>query len=235
MQYLKIKDAILEQIEAGLLTARQKLPSERKLAEAFDTTRVTLREALSLLESEGKVYREDRRGWFISPEPLRYDPTNTTNFQTMALEQGRSARSELISAKIVPASRRAASLLNLAPFSDVIRIDRVRYLDERPVVYVTNFILPEQLPNLLSHDITNSLTDVYKEHYGIIYQKTRYRVSTSSLLGETAQALRATAGSPAMFVERLNYNQQGELLDCDLEYWRHDAICIESIAELNPT
>lgn len=232
MQYLKIKDAILEQIEAGLLTARQKLPSERKLAEAFDTTRITLREALSLLESEGKVYREDRRGWFISPEPLRYDPTNTTNFQTMALEQGRSARSELINAKIVPASRRAASLLNLTPFSDVIRIDRVRYLDERPVVYVTNFILPEQLPNLLSHDVTSSLTDVYREHYGIIYQKTRYRVSTSSLLGETAQALRATAGSPAMFVERLNYNQNGKLLDCDLEYWRHDAICIESIAEL---
>ncbi len=49
MQYVKIKDSIVEQIEAGMLSPRQKLPAERKLAESFDTTRVTLREALSLL------------------------------------------------------------------------------------------------------------------------------------------------------------------------------------------
>lgn len=54
MQYVKIKDVIVEQIESGQLAPRQKLPSERKLAESFDTTRVTLREALSLLEAEGR-------------------------------------------------------------------------------------------------------------------------------------------------------------------------------------
>ena len=39
--------------------------------------------------------------------------------------------------------------------------------------------------------------------------------------------------TPAMVVERINYNQHGELIDCDIEYWRHDAISIESLAELN--
>ncbi len=74
MQYVKIKDAIVEQIDAGMLMPRQKLPAERKLAESFDTTRVTLREALSLLEAEGKIYREDRRGWFISPRLYAMTP-----------------------------------------------------------------------------------------------------------------------------------------------------------------
>lgn len=74
MQYVEIKIAVEEQIESGLLPPGQKLPPERKLAESFNTTRVTLREALSLLEIEGKIYREDRRGWFISPPPLSYDP-----------------------------------------------------------------------------------------------------------------------------------------------------------------
>lgn len=92
MQYVKIKDTIVEQIDAGMLMPRQKLPAERKLAESFDTTRVTLREALSLLEAEGKIYREDRRGWFISPAPLRYDPTQTLNFTNMALAQNRQRK-----------------------------------------------------------------------------------------------------------------------------------------------
>lgn len=233
MQYVKIKDAIVEQIDGGMLAPRQKLPAERKLAESFETTRVTLREALSLLEAEGKIYREDRRGWFISPEPLRYDPRQTLNFNNMALNQNRRPRTELISAKGVMANKQAARLLGLKPFDDVYRVERVRYLEDRPVVHVTNYIRPHWFPDLLEHDLSQSLTDLYREHYSIRYQATRYRVTSSTLLGEVAQALRATSGTPAMVVERVNYNQDGELLDCDIEYWRHDAICIESLAELD--
>ncbi|EPA8366527.1 phosphonate utilization transcriptional regulator PhnR [Vibrio fluvialis] len=233
MQYVKIKDAIVEQIDAGMLTPRQKLPAERKLAESFDTTRVTLREALSLLEAEGKIYREDRRGWFISPETLRYDPSQTLNFTNMALAQNRQPKTELVSAKSMIANKLATKLLNLKPFSDVYRVDRVRYLENRPVVYVTNYIRPELFPNLLDFDLSNSLTDIYREHFGTQYQTIRYRITTSSLLGGTAQALRATAGTPAMVVERVNYNQNGDLIDCDIEYWRHDAISIESVAQLS--
>ncbi|MGF1684714.1 phosphonate utilization transcriptional regulator PhnR [Photobacterium minamisatsumaniensis] len=233
MQYLKIMEAINEQIDAGLLTAGNKLPAERKLAESFNTTRVTLRESLALLEAEGKLYREDRRGWFVSPEPLTYDPTYTTNFPVMAEEQGRKAKTELINAQLIPASRRAASLLQVPPLSEVFRVDRLRYLDDRPVVVVTNFILPKYFPNLLEKHFTASLTALYEQEYGVIYSKTRYRVSTTSLLGDTAHHLRATAGSPAMLVERLNYDQHDNLIDCDLEYWRHDAICIESMAVLD--
>ena len=232
MQYVKIKDVIVEQIESGMLTTRLKLPAERKLAESFDTTRVTLREALAFLEAEGRIYREDRRGWFISPAPLRYDPTQTLNFTNMALSQNRQPKTELIAAKGMLATKEATKLLELPPFSDVYRVDRVRYLEDRPVVYVTNYIRPELFPNLLEHDLSKSLTDIYREHFGVVYQKIRYRVSTTSLLGETAQALRATSGSPAMVVERINYNQNGDLIDCDIEYWRHDAISIESIAQL---
>jgi len=233
VQYVKIKDAILEQIEAGMLSPRQKLPSERKLAESFDTTRITLREALSLLEAEGRVYREDRRGWFISPQPLRYDPTQTLNFSQMATAQSRVPKTELLLAKAMIANKQATALLELKPFSDVYRVDRVRYLDDRPVVYVTNYIRPEAFPDLLSQELSQSLTDIYREHYATQYISVRYRITTSSLLGEIAQALRATEGTPAMVVERINYNQKGELITCDIEYWRHDAISIESMVNLS--
>ncbi|NNN45068.1 phosphonate utilization transcriptional regulator PhnR [Vibrio fujianensis] len=231
MQYIKIKDVIVEQIEAGMLTAKQKLPAERQLAETFNTTRVTLREALSLLEAEGRIYREDRRGWFISPPPLRYDPTQTLNFTNMARAQHRQPKTELVSAKVEVANKLASKLLQLAPFSEVYCIERVRYLDHRPVAFVTHYVRPEYCPNLLDFDLSQSLTDTYQRHFSIQYQKIRYRITTRSLFGETAQALRSTTGTPATVVERVNYNQYGELIDCGIEYWRHDAISIESVAE----
>lgn len=62
-----ICNALQEQIEHGLLAPGCKLPAERKLSEVFDTTRITLREALVQLEACGLIYREERRGWFVAP------------------------------------------------------------------------------------------------------------------------------------------------------------------------
>lgn len=233
MQYVKIKDAIVEQIESGLLMPKQKLPSERQLAESFSTTRVTLREALSLLEAEGRVYREDRRGWFISPEPLIYDPSQSTSFTEMAFAQQRKPKTKLITAKSMLANKQASKQLNLKPFSNVYCIDRVRYLDDRPVAFVTTYVHPNLFPSLLEHDLNDSLIEVYRQHYYQEYQAVRYRITASSLMGETAQALRATSGSPATLVEKMRYNQDGILLDCTFEFWRHDAMCIESVANFN--
>lgn len=232
MQYIKIKEAILEQIDSGALKQRQKLPAERKFAELFDTTRVTLREALALLEAEGKIYREDRRGWFISPEPLRYDPTSSLNFEMMASLQSRLPSTELISAKSMLATKQACQLLELPAFSDVYCLERVRYLEDRPVAYVKKYIKPLSLPKLLECDLSVSLTETYRNKYDVILKKTHYRICSTSLIGNIAVALRATSGTPAMLIQKANYDQHGELIDCDIGYWRHDSICIESKIDL---
>lgn len=225
-------ESINEQIEAGLLAPGSKFPAERKLAETFNTSRVTLREALSLLESDGKIFREDRRGWFVSPRPLSYDPTNTDNFKTMALKAKRDPRSELLSSELLPCPRDAAKLLGVEAFTQVFKLERLRFLDDRPVAVTINYVIAEYFPELQEKDFIESLTQTYKDDYDILYSQTRYHIRTSSLQGNIAQALRATSGSLAMLVERVNHDQNGRLIDCDIEYWRHDAINIESVATL---
>jgi len=232
LQYLKIMEAINDQIESGLLVGGAKLPAERKLAESFNTSRVTLREALSLLESDGKIFREDRRGWFVSPKPLIYDPTNTDNFKTMALNAKRQPRSELLNAELIPCPKDAAKLLALEPGTQVYRLERLRFLDERPVAVTINYVIADYFPQLLLSAFTESLTQTYKDEYDTLYCRTRYHIRSTSLRGEIALALRATSGSSAMLVERVNYDQNGRLIDCDLEFWRHDAINIQSVATL---
>ena len=228
MQYIKIKQAIMEQIDAGMLSPRQKLPAERKLAESFKTTRVTLREALSLLEAEGRIYREDRRGWFISPMPLCYDLEETVDFTTMAKAQGFIPETQLVSAQTLLANKQASRLLGLSPFSEVHNIERVRYLDARPVMYVTSYVCPELCSGLLDYDLSQSLTQLYRQQFGLNLETVRYRISIQTLQGEIAQSLRATPGAPAMVIERISHASSGAVLGCDVEYWRHDALTIES-------
>ncbi len=45
--------------------------------------------------------------------------------------------------------------------------------------------------------------------------------------GRGGQGAGATAGLPALRLERLNFDQHGRVLDFDLEYWRHDSLEIE--------
>ncbi len=48
------------------------LPSERELAEQHGVSRMTARQALSLLESEGVVYRKPPRGTFVAEPRVRF-------------------------------------------------------------------------------------------------------------------------------------------------------------------
>ncbi len=226
-QYLQIKDALANQILAGGLAPNDKLPSERLLGELYGTTRVTIREALVQLEANGLIYREDRRGWFVTPPRFRLNPRRTSNFHQIVREQGGEPRTELLekSRQAVPPALMAQ--LQLKPFDSLFLLKRLRYANGRAICYCENHCLPERVPGLLELDLNGSLTEIYQAHYDLHYARMQVRFFPTALPDEVAKALGATAGLPALRLERLNFDQHGRVLDFDLEYWRHDSLEIE--------
>lgn len=216
--------ALQEQIEHGLLSQGSQLPAERKLSELFETTRITLREALGQLEAEGLIYREERRGWFVSPPRLAYNPLVRSHFHAMVREQGRQSSTELLSARLIPAPVDICALLELPALSAVLQIRRARRIDGRLVLYVEHYLNPAYFPGILQFDLTCSLTELYASEYAIHYGRVRFDILPTALPAEAANSLKTTLGSPALRITRVNRDQHGRLIDCDLEFWRHDAI-----------
>jgi DNA-binding GntR family transcriptional regulator len=219
-----ISRALTEQIEHGLLSAGCQLPAERKLSEVFATTRITLREALGQLEAQGLIYREERRGWFVSPPRLAYNPLVRSHFHAMVAQQGRLPATEVLSAKLIPASAQICQLLELPALSSVYQIRRARRIDGRLVLYVEHYLNPAYFAGVLNFDLTRSLTDLYASEYAIHYGTVRFDMVPTALHVEAAAALRVAPGSPALRIVRVNRDQDERLIDCDLEYWRHDAL-----------
>lgn len=216
--------ALQEQIEHGLLAAGEQLPGERRLSEVFATTRITLREALVQLEAKGLIYREERRGWFVSPPRLTYDLIERSHFHAMVHGQGRSPTTELLSACLQPASAAICARLHLPPLSSVVRICRLRRIDGRAVLYAEHYLNPQYFPGILDLDLNQSLTWLYACTYGIHYGHVDFEILPTALPAAAAGALRVSSGSAGLQVLRSNSDQHGRLIDCDLEYWRHDAI-----------
>ncbi|KAA5976336.1 UTRA domain-containing protein [Pantoea sp. M_8] len=221
-----IASALLSRIRDGEFQSGR-LPAERALSEAFSTTRITLREALGKLEAQGMIYRELRRGWFIAPPRLVYNPLHHSHFHAMATEQGRRATTEVIAAGEVAAQDAVATALGLAPGSVVYCIRRLRRIDGRAVLYVEHYLNPHFFPGLLEEDLTRSLTDLYDQRYGIRYGGARFTILPGPLPDVAAPALNVATGSPGLLITRINRNQQKAVIDCDCEYWRYDALCVD--------
>ncbi len=225
-QTAQIRQALEHQIDSGMLPPGSKLPSERELSDLFSTTRITLKEALQALEAEGRIYREDRRGWFVAPPRLIYNPQYKSHFHQMVTAQNRRVETKLLSARTVIAPPTLSQDMDLPALSRLHQIQRLRSLDGRAVLFVEHYLKPEVFPGILDMDLTQSLTLIYEDHYAIQYGRSRFDIMPTAARGQIAQALMLAEGSPILLIARVNYDQTGRIIDCDHEYWRHDAIRI---------
>lgn len=139
-QLRKIKNSLRETIRSGAMSEGHKLPSERALSERFSTTRITIKDALVSLETEGVIYREDRRGWYVSPDRIRYNPLSRSHFHQMIHDQHRIAETKLVSVRSEMAVGEYAKTLELESMALIHIIERLRYIDGRAVLFVENIL-----------------------------------------------------------------------------------------------
>jgi len=229
--YMRFRDHFTAMIEAGTLPSGSKFPPERTLAEYFSITRMTVRQALIRMEAEGLIFREDRRGWFVSPPRVRYDPTANTSFTESIAEQGRIAGTSVLSSQSIAASQWQSTHLDCAMGDPVFVISRLRSVDERAVLVEKIHVKADRCPNLLDHRLDQSMTGLMAAEYGIIEHRTQINMRPAALSEEAAKALGVAVGTPGLYLSRTIVDQFNEVVEVDEEFWRHDAIdiCISAV------
>ena len=224
--YVRIRDHFVGMIETGALSTGSKLPPERVLAEEFSITRVTARQALMRMEAEGLIFREERRGWFVSPPRVRYDPTANTSFTESVTEQGRVAGTTVLATKQVMASPWQSINLGCAVGDPVFVIDRSRSVDGRAVLVEKIHIRAQRCPDLLGFSLDQSMTGLMAREFGIIEHRTQIDMRPTALLEGPAKALGVAVGTPGLYLSRTIRDQFDFVVELDEEFWRHDAISI---------
>ena len=221
-----IKEVLRDQINGKLLLPLQKLPSERELSELFSITRISVKSALDSLEIEGLIYREDRRGWFVSPPRVKYNPLSRCHFHQMISEQERIAETQLLAVKSMMAPSGIANILELSELTPIHVIERLRYIDGRAVLFVENCLISEFFIDILSENLSQSLTTLYEKKYGFINSRSHFDFIPTSAPEHVAHALNIRPGQQILKICRVNYNQHHQIIDCEFEYWRPDAVII---------
>ena len=163
--YAQLKQIMREQIEHGSYKPGDRIPSELEFCHQYGVSRIVVRQALSELTQEGLIIRQQGLGSFVSEPKINESLVQklTGFFQDM-VEQGITPHTEVLRQEITPSTRQIAARLQIDVGASVLRIDRVRSVDEEPIIYVTTYLPASLCPGLIDADLSNQSLYAFLEN-----------------------------------------------------------------------
>lgn len=221
-------------VEADLLTllpsladSEGRLPSEMEMAERFQVSRVTLREALSALERKGLILRKQGSGTFLNQPVLeiRTRLDESVEYSRLIQSAGFQPAVDILDASIL-ASTPAQQGVFHNPGGRVLSLRKLFYADAFPVVYCINTIplalLKTEPPgDFLQHiDPAESLYAVLECHF---QQTVAYQIAEVEAAGadaELAARLGCARGEPLLCIKEIGYNASQEAVFLGEGYYK---------------
>lgn len=200
----EVLDRLLGALEPGA-----PLPSERELAERYGLARMTVRTEIERLAAEGLVYRLQGRGTFVA-EPRVAQASTFSSFSEDMRARGHEPGSIVRAATVGEPEPAVAAALERGPGDPVLRLDRVRTADGRPMAIEQAFLPVQRFPGVETIDFTHaSLFDVLAERFGVTLDAADQRVVAVAIAGADAELLQVAAGEPGLRFETLARDAAG--------------------------
>jgi len=218
------RDRILELISKRHLRPGDKLPSERELADSFDVSRTTLREALGMLARSGYVNRSPGRGGgtFVSQPKVERDLSFLTGLPGHLRRQGHESSAQVLSARLMVGDSWTAAELQLPEDSAVYEIIRLRMSDGEPISLERSRFPADRFPGLLEHPMGGSLYEILRTDYGVPPKRAQERIEPTAASATEAEILGVAVGEPLLAVERVTYDPEGIPVEVGRDLFRGD-------------
>jgi GntR family transcriptional regulator len=203
-----------------------RLPTELDLCREFGASRITIQQALALLEKDGLIRREQGRGTFYLGEPEPPPQGKLSGLLESVIKYRAGAFARVIHKKVVPATPRVAERLRIAPQSTVVSIDRVGVVDAQPVLYIAAF-LPELIgARLLADDTELSqrrpIASILQDKHGIEITSVQQTIAATLADPAFAGHLGVEMGEPVLEVERTYIGKTGQPVNFSISFYRTD-------------
>jgi GntR family transcriptional regulator len=137
--YFQIAENLRSAIESGRLQPGDRLDNEIQICERLNVSRPTVSQAIQRLAHEGLVVRQRGRGTEVVDRPIDR-PLALSSLYDDLESAGRRPRTEVLEVAEVAADSKVAESLGLPSGQGVVRLERLRFADERPLAVMINFL-----------------------------------------------------------------------------------------------
>jgi len=203
--YAYLKDLF----ETEQFTAGQKLPSETKLAESLNVSRISLREALQRLELEGYIERKRGVGTFVidrHPSHTEAGIEKLVSISDVLRSRGYSPGTRDIEVYSEAASEELARALRLEAGDPITVISRVRTIDGKPLIWDSSRFPAVYLPPTTTPEkIGGSLFEYVEKKLGLNISHAVARLLPAQAGPDFAQKMEIKEGTLMIKLEQVHY------------------------------
>ncbi len=213
--YMQIEELLITKISNKIWLPGNIIPSEIKLAKDLEVSQGTVRKAITELVNKNVLIRKQGKGTFVASHDIQRalfhffhiidHSGNKLIPQSQVLSCGRKKASQLESTK-----------LKLKKDESVIRIKRIRKLNEK-VVMLETIVLQEKLFSALDEipncNLPNMLYELYENQFGVTVYNAEEKLRAIAAKEKDAALLKIAPGTPLLEIERLALTLDGKPIE----------------------
>jgi GntR family transcriptional regulator len=210
--YRQVYDTFLRRLADGVWHPGQALPSEAQLAIEVGVSQGTVRKALDALSAASLLIRRQGRGTFVAEHG---DPRSVFRFFKLRsdIEGAGIPCSRVIAIAEVAASVDERDRLAIVRSARVVRIERVRSVDDKLCVVETIAVPLALFPGLATIALPNTLYSLYAMRFGITVAGAKETLKAISLPAREAALLEAPVSTPALEIDRVAHDLEDRLVE----------------------
>ncbi|CAM3574022.1 GntR family transcriptional regulator [Aeromicrobium ponti] len=160
IKYLEIYNDLKNKIDSKVYTFQQLLPSENTLVKHYDCSRNTVRRAIANLVSDGYVQTIHGQGVRVIYQELKqkeYLFGGIETFKESSIRNKNKYRTEVVFFTELTVDEEIEQLTSFPISTEIYYLQRVRYLDEKPLIIDYNYFRKDIVKDLTKEIAEDSI------------------------------------------------------------------------------
>ncbi|MTI48396.1 GntR family transcriptional regulator [Sporosalibacterium faouarense] len=203
--YQQLKEMLQNKIEYDMKSG-DALPTEPEIEELYQVSRMTVRRAIDELVLEGLVYKQQGKGTFVKDQKIIHNVERITSLTEEMADRNMPLETVSISIDEMVPTLRIRDMLRLSPDEKVVRIKRIRNVNNEPFTIMINYLRKKLVPGFLEKGLKGeSLYKELEKRYNIVLQRAEETVEAREATELEAEILNINPWSPVLYLSRISY------------------------------
>lgn len=226
--YYQIAQDIKNRIMRHEWGLNQRLPTENELAEQYDVSRITLRQAIAELEKDGVIVKQRGRGAFVHADPSPY--VNELNYILASVDtisrDNQAIKVEILEQRIVTDLFLAVhEHLRISPTDEAVYVKRLFSIGGHPVAICRSHIPANLAPGLDKKKLLRkSISATLNKHYDLIPARVEDYIGAVRTTKAESTLLKCSSDTPLILVEGTSYLEGDIPLEYSCTIWNGDHV-----------
>jgi len=220
--YLQLREVIRNKIEDGEYLPGMSIPSENDLADTYGINRMTVRNAIDVLVSEGILKRVQGKGVYVVGNKVERDLETLGGFTQTMRERNTQPYTKVLVKALRKAGDKYALIFGIQPEDEIYYVKRLCSADSEPIsldeIYIPKYIVPK----LEGIDLgVFSLFEVY-DFWNVNITKACQTLDLTQLDQKDARMLGIDAELSVLLFESISFDDKDRVVEFARTYTRGD-------------